>query len=59
MKKTNFDFLKEMPIISQEIEINVGLKRKLRFLQDFNCRFTKDPILFSLWRIERIDLRSL
>lgn len=44
----NIRFLKDMPVACHEIEIDVGENKKIRVLQDFNCRFTTEGyILFT------------
>lgn len=39
--------LKTMPIVCHEIEIAVETDKKIKVLQDFNCRFTKEYLLFT------------
>ena len=39
--------LRSMPIFEHKLEINIGFK--LKILQDLNCRFTKDPILITIF----------
>jgi len=44
----NIRLLKDMPIVSHEIEIDVGENKKIKVMQDFNCRFTTEGyILFT------------